>query len=258
VPALPVSAATGLAPRLAWLLRWPLPALLSWAGCWAVYLLLRPWQATLAMVGAVLLGLALALPHGPRWRRLMVAGGFPLSLLLGSPGLSLPGWGWLAALALLVLAYPRHAWQDAPLFPTPHAALQDLPARIALRPDALVLDAGCGVGDGLRALRRAYPAARIHGVEWSRPWAWVAALRCPWAAVRRGDMWAEDWSGFALVYLFQRPESMPRAWAKACQEMHAGSILVSLDFAIPGVAPYAQLQAGSARRLWVYQLPARP
>jgi hypothetical protein len=32
-------------------------------------------------------------------------------------------------------------------------------------------------------------------------------------------MWRADWSGYQLVYLFQRPESMARAWAKGCAEM---------------------------------------
>lgn len=238
-------------------LRWPLPALLSWAACWGVFLSLSAWQAQAAAGLGVLLGVALAWPHERRWRRIMVAGGFPLSLLLSNPGLGVSAWGWLLALALLVLAYPRRAWSDAPLFPTPSSALAALTSHIALPTEAAVLDAGCGVGDGLRALRQVFPSARLHGVEWSRPWAWVAGLRCRWASVRQGDMWAQAWSGFELVYLFQRPESMPRAWAKACAEMHAGAWLVSLDFAIPEVPPYAELATPGARRLWVYRVPAR-
>ena len=50
--------------------------------------------------------------------------------------------------------------------------------------------AGCGMGDGLRALRQAYPSTRLMGIEWSWMWWAVCALRCPWAQVRRGDMWA--------------------------------------------------------------------
>ena len=35
-----------------------------------------------------------------------------------------------------------------------------------------------------------------------------------WFTGRRGDIWAADWSGYELVYLFQRPESMARALSR--------------------------------------------
>ncbi|MCH2241201.1 MAG: class I SAM-dependent methyltransferase, partial [Aquabacterium sp.] len=114
-----------------------------------------------------------------------------------------------------------------------------------------------GTGEGLRELHRIWPQAALHGLEWSWPWRLVAGLRCPWARVRRGDIWAADWSPHDLVYLFQRPESMPRAWAKASGEMRPGAWLVSLEFAVPGLAPQARLQAG-AKPVWVYRIPARP
>ena len=37
-----------------------------------------------------------------------------------------------------------------------------------------------------------------------------------------------------MVYLFQRPESMERAFAKATHELAPGCWLVSLEFAVPG------------------------
>lgn len=49
-----------------------------------------------------------------------------------------------------------------------------------------MLDAGCGLGDGLIALRQAYPLARLEGLEWSRPLRWLCARRCPWARVAQG------------------------------------------------------------------------
>ena len=90
-------------------------------------------------------------------------------------------------------------------------------------------------------------------MEWSRPLAWVARLRVRGARVRQGDLWADDWSAFALVYVFQRPESMPRVWSKACAEMAPGSWLVSLDFAVPDVAPVASWQLPSGQSVWVYR-----
>ncbi|MGE8397367.1 MAG: hypothetical protein ACN6NT_07175, partial [Comamonas sp.] len=142
-----------------------------------------------------------------------------------------------------------------PVFPTPPGALDGLSAHIALPQGAAVLDAGCGAGHGLQALRSAWPEAKVHGVEWSWPLRWVSQLRCPWAKVRRGDMWASDWSPYALVYLFQRPETMSRAAVKSLGEMQDGSWLVSLNFPIPDVTPSYVAELEDGREVYAYQAP---
>lgn len=238
---------------------WPLPALIAWAGAWLVFVVLQ--RAAVppagALLAACLLGAVASVLGGTWWRRGLIAAGFPLSLaLLG--GASVPTWAWLLPLGMLLLVYPLNAWRDAPVFPTPRDALVSLAAQAPLAEGARVLDAGCGVGDGLKALRGAYPAAQLDGVEWSWPLRLLCALRCPWARVRRGDMWAADWSAYALVYLFQRPESMARAAAKAQAELAPGAWLVSLEFAVPGVLPSAQLRAPGGRVVWLYRMPFYP
>ena len=236
-------------------LPWPLPALLSWGLCWlTLSLLLRAGLDTVdALAASTLLGVFLSLLGGTWWRRLFIGFGYPLSLLLAG-GLSIPAWGWLLPLALLVLIYPLNAWRDAPLFPTPVNALNELPTVAPLEPGAKVLDAGCGLGHGLDALRQAYPLAELHGMEWSRPLAWLCARRCPWAQVKRGDIWKADWSGYDMVYLFQRPESMPRAIEKARAEFKPGAWLVSLEFEAVGLTPVAKLEGAQGKPVWVYQL----
>lgn len=231
-------------------LRWPLLALLSWAACWGVWRLLGPeWPAALVASGT---GLVLAGLHRPLWRRLIVAGGFPVALLM--TGVSLPAWSWLIALAVLLMAYPRRGWADAPLFPTPHDALRALPETVRLPDGAHVLDAGCGLGDGLVALRRAYPRLQIHGIEYSGFLWLLSRLRCSWATVTRGDLWRQSWARMDMVYVFQRPESMPRVLDKAKDEMRTGSWLVSLDFPIPGQPVHAQLETGTRHQLYVYRI----
>lgn len=252
----------GLAARL---LTWPVPAALTWLAAWALATALRQAQAPLwaALTLPTALGACAALWPAvatTAWRRVFVAAGFPMSVLAMGQGGALPAWLWLAPLALLLLAYPRRAWQDAPVFPTPRGALGQLAAHAPVRAQARVLDAGCGMGDGLIELRQAYPHARLEGVEWSALWRLVCAWRCPWATVRRGDMWADDWSAFEVVYLFQRPESMPRAMAKAAREMKPGAWLVSLEFEArtpEGQAwtPAACITLSSGRPVWVYRLP---
>ena len=244
------------APRL----PWPLPALLVWGSAWGLFGLLQAaGPPTLQGLPAVALATAWgalgSLWGSTRMRRLLLAGGFPVSLL-ASGAVALPGWGWLLPLALCLLVYPVHAWRDAPVFPTPRGALRDLPGAVPLAPGSPVLDAGCGLGDGLRALRSAYPAAVLHGIEWSWPLRLLCALRCPWAQVRQGDIWRADWQGYALVYVFQRPESMARAWDKARAEMAPGTAMASLEFEVPGVAADRRLRTPDGRPLWIYRVSA--
>jgi hypothetical protein len=214
--------------------------------------------AGVALGAATALGVAFSLWGSSWWRRLLIAGGFPMSLALGLPALGfaeVPAWAWLVPLLLLLLVYPLNAWRDAPLFPTPLQALDDLPLHAPLADGAHVLDAGCGLGHGLAALHRAYPQAVLNGLEWSWPLRGLCALRCPWAQVRQGDIWLADWSGYHMVYLFQRPESMARAADKARAELRPGAWLVSLEFEATSLNPKAQFTAPGGKMVWLYQAP---
>lgn len=240
-------------------LPWPVPALLVWGAAWGLFLALRLFgvMGLLGLALACALGVALSVLGGTWWRRAIIGLGFPLSLAL-SGVVTLPAWAWLLPLALLLLIYPLNAWRDAPLFPTPTHALRELATQAPLPLGALVLDAGCGLGHGLKALRQAYPQARLHGLEWSWPLRAACALSCPWARVRHGDIWRADWRPYSLVYLFQRPESMPRAVEKAQAQLQPGAWLVSLEFEATELVPQARLQAPDGRPVWLYQAPFTP
>ena len=203
---------------------WPAPALLAWALCWAVFRLAAMLLVPVLALGlASACGVALSLWGVSWWRRLLIGAGFPLSLALTQPALgfaALPAWAWLLSLLLLLLIYPVNAWRDAPVFPTPEDALQPLP----------------------------------YGLEWSWLLRWVSAVRCPWAHVRRGDIWITDWSGFDMVYLFQRPESMTRAVIKAA-ELRPGAWLVSLEFPASHLRPDATYRTPGGKTVWLYQAP---
>ena len=239
---------------------WPLPALLAWGAAWAVFRISMSqglhvgWALSLASA----LGIGLSLWGNSWWRKGLIAAGFPVSLAFTLPMLGLgdlPAWVWLLPMGLMLLVYPINTWSDAPLFPTPANALLDLPAHAPLKSGAKVLDAGCGLGHGLRALRRAYPKVQFYGIEWSAMLRWMCALRLPWARITRGDIWAADWSGYQMVYLFQRPESMPRASQKAQQELRSGAWLVSLDFEAAELIPTASYTAPNGKTVWLYRAP---
>jgi len=238
-------------------LRWPLPAVLGWAFAWLVFFGLRALGLgpAWALPAATFAGVLAALAGDTAWRRVFIAAGFPLSagLLAMSTG-GVPAAAWLAPLALLLLVYPINAWRDAPIFPTPEGALAGLAGLVPLPEGARVLDAGCGLGQGLQALRREYPHARLAGIEWSWPLALACRWRCPWAEVKRASLWGADWTQVDLVYLFQRPETMPRAAEKAAAEMRAGAWLVSLEFPVRAWQPQARLEPVPGKPVWIYRV----
>ncbi len=240
---------------LPWVRRmpWPLPALLAWTAGWlAWWLTLSAWATPALAFGAgCLLGVLLAWRCQGPWRRFIAAAGFPLSAWALGLGSAWPPWAWLLLLAPLLAAYPLRAWRDAPFFPTPPDALKGLDG--VMPAPRIALDAGCGLGHGLAALRRLWPQAQLHGVEWSALLARLAAWRCRQAHITRGDMWGRSWAGYDLVYVFQRPESMLRVWDKARQDLPAQGWLVSLEFAVPGQEPAACLAGPGRRSVWVYQ-----
>ena len=238
---------------------WPLPAFAAWAACWIVFASIARLGAapTVAFVAAGLVGAALSLIGATPWRRVFVGCGFPLSFAVSGSAGALPAWAWLLPLGMLAFVYPLRAWRDAPIFPTPTGSLLGLSQGVPLANGAAVLDAGCGLGAGLVELRREYPNARLEGIEWSWPLWLAGAARCRFARVRRGDFWSVDWSRFALVYLFQRPESMGRAAAKAAHELHPGAWLASLEFEIAALQPQLVLDSGEGRHVWLYRAPFR-
>jgi hypothetical protein len=245
------------------ILPWPLPALLTWAAAWAVYLGLRALDAPAVVAlpcGAVIGALPALWSPWPLsgWRRCFMALGFPLSLAASGVAVDLPAWAWLLPLGALALLYPLHAWRDAPFFPTPPGALQGLTRLVRLPESACVLEAGCGLGDGLRELHTEFPRARLDGVEWSWPLRIACQWRCGFARITRGDLWKTDWSPYQLVYLFQRPESMPRAVDKATRELAAGAWMASLEFEAVQLEPDACHDCPDGRRVWLYQQPFRP
>ena len=238
---------------------WPLPAFAAWAASWLVFATLQRLGAPLAaaFVGAGVFGAGLALIGATPWRRLFIGCGFPLSFAASGSAGTLPAWIWLLPLTMLALVYPWRTWRDAPLFPTPAGALRGLADAVPLARDAAVLDAGCGLGAGLRALRDEYPQAALDGIEWSALLRLACAWRCRYARIVRGDLWGADWSGYALVYLFQRPESMARAAAKAQRELQPGAWLASLEFEVAALVPDRVIEPPGGRPLWLYRAPLR-
>ena len=117
---------------------WPLPAVLTWAAAWLLFRALLGQGIALhwALGATTALGVAFSLLGNSWWRRVLIAGGFPLSLALSLPSLglaTLPAWAWLVPLLLLLAVYPLNAWRCTPIPHTCTRPGQPAPARTAAR-----------------------------------------------------------------------------------------------------------------------------
>ncbi len=173
-------------------------------------------------------------------------------VLLGLAGL---------AVASVLLGYLR---SGAPPVPSTRAERADVVAmlREASLPDAArIYELGCGWGGLARALARAFPAARVVGIERSPvPWlvAWLRARTLPNLEVRFQNFLLTplDDADALACYLMIRP-MLPLA-AKLDRELQAGTPVVALTFWFRDRLPEARrgtpgLRGDVARYRW----PAR-
>ena len=206
--------------------------------------------AAAAFIAAGLLGAALSLVGATPWRRVFI--GVRLSALvrrLGQPPARCrPGPGCCRS-------------RCSPfVYPLAHLARRAALSDAARRARAAWRDACRSRRDAARPRRRLRPGRRawsscgasipqapLEGIEWSRPLA-ARCARCAAASrdVRRGDLWAADWSRYALVYLFQRPESHERAPPpRRRSELRPGAWLASLEFEIATLVPEHVLEGAT-------------
>jgi SAM-dependent methyltransferase len=240
-------------------MRWGRPIALCalWLGQLMVFLLLR---AQMQPAWAFALACCVALPFAlrraqPLSRRIVLAGGFGVTLAAFHTVGSAPAWIWLVPLCLAAGVYPVLARSDAPLWPSPAEAARRLPVVVPLADASIVIDAGSGLGHAARALARAYPACHVIGIEAS---ALLVALSRIWPGrgaetFRRGDLWSSDWSSAGLVYLFLRPEAMRLALDKALGEMSDRAAIVSLEFKLPATES-AQERLHGGQMIYVYRV----
>jgi hypothetical protein len=208
---------------------------------------LWPWCEGLC-AGAI--GAALRLP---RWWLPINLLFFPAAFALLT--LNVPAEFYLAGFAALVLANVASASGRVPLFLSTRRAAAVLTTLLPRRAGCRVLDLGSGTGSLLANLARVRPDCAFKGIELAplpfllgRLRAWrQRALHMQW-----GDFWQEDLAGYDVVYAYLSPAPMARLWRKARAEMRAGSIFVSNDFAVPGVAPAETIVVGDRMRSTLY------
>lgn len=102
-----------------------------------------------------------------------------------------------------------------------------------LKPDAVIYELGCGWGGLILALAKAFPHARIYGVELSPLPYWVARWRTRRLRnvhLRRGNFYHTDISDADAVTCYLMIKPMPRLATWLDEKLRPGTPVVALTF----------------------------
>lgn len=218
------------------------------------FYLLPHWNVQLDVLTAMLMqgGIAAALTG---WRRLApwwlaIQCLFPVAAVLVL-SIELPSWIFLAAFALLLLLYWSTFRTQVPYYPSSPAVWHEVERLLPQDRAPRFIDIGSGFGGLSMHLARRRPDGAFAGIELA-PLPWLASvLRARLAGSRarflRGDYADLDFGDYDVIFAYLSPAAMPALAAKAFSEMKPGSLLLSHEFAIPGVEPQLVLHPGGGR-----------
>jgi hypothetical protein len=178
-----------------------------------------------------------------RWRR--QAAWWPIMHFLFLPaalaGLSLrlPPSVFLVVFLLMLALYWSTFRTQVPFYASGAAAWSAVEAALPQQPLRMI-DIGSGLGGLVVNLAARRPDSRFEGIELA-PLPWlvsrvrqIAGARCRFL---RGDYQRLDFGAYDVVFAYLSPAAMPALWAKARAEMRSGTLLLSHEFTVPGIAP---------------------
>ena len=228
VQALAIQAVALLAVALSlWLLtrlRWLQPAYF-------------PSITTIALLQGALAALLSRLRRQAAWWPVMHLLFLPAALAALS--LRLPPWVFLGVFLLMLTLYWSTFRTQVPFYASGAAAWSAVAAELPQRPLRMI-DIGSGLGGLVVDLATRRPDSSFEGIELAPlPWLVSRARQAAGARCRflRGDYQRLDFAAYDVVFAYLSPAAMPALWAKARAEMRRGTLLLSHEFAVPGVAP---------------------
>ena len=189
-------------------------------------------QGLIAAVYAHLFGMA----SWWRWIHL----GFPAAIWVMSSWY-VPNEIYLAGFVISLSLFWTTFRSQVPFFPSRPIVWQQVARLIPQDKPIRLIDIGSGLGDMSMHIARSRPDGHIEGIEIA-PLPWIisyvrAKIACSTARFRLGDYRTLDFANYDVIFAYLSPAVMLALWEKAHQEMLPGSMLISLEFDIPGVVP---------------------
>jgi hypothetical protein len=151
--------------------------------------------------------------------------------------------GFIISLSLFWTTYRT----QVPFFPSRPVVWQQVAKIIPQTKPVRLIDIGSGLGDMPMYIAKARPDSQIEGIEIAPlPW-FISYIRAKFrrslAAFKLGDYTALDFAHYDVIFAYLSPAAMLKLWEKASREMQSGSLLISLEFEIPGIIPSMRIEA---------------
>jgi len=130
---------------------------------------------------------------------------------------------------------------QVPFFPSRPIVWQQVAKLIPQDRPVRLVDIGSGLGDLSMHIAKRRPDSHVEGIEIA-PLPWIisyvrAKISSSSAVFKLGDYQALNFANYDVIFAYLSPVAMLNLWEKAHKEMLPGSMLVSLEFEILGVAP---------------------
>lgn len=225
-------------------------ALLIQSFCFLVVLGLAQGAASLGgnqmtvAIAAILQGLMAAVMAGvcglaPWW--LFIQAIFPISLA-AVLALQVPPALFLIAFIASVGWYWNAFRTQVPYYPSRLPVWLSVGSLLPSDRPIRFIDIGSGLGGLVLHLAKTHQNGKFVGIEIA-PLPWLVSVLRGWLArssarFLRGDYGRIDFADYDVVFAYLSPAAMPALWRKANAEMRAGTLLLSYEFDIPGVAPH--------------------
>ncbi|MDP1766237.1 MAG: class I SAM-dependent methyltransferase [Methylotenera sp.] len=148
---------------------------------------------------------------------------------------------------------------QVPFFPSRPIVWQQVAKIIPQNKSVRLIDIGSGLGDMPMYIAKMRPDSHIEGIEIA-PLPWMvsfirAKFRRSSAVFKLGDYTALDFANYDVIFAYLSPAAMLTLWGKASKEMLSGSLLISLEFEIPGIVPTMCIAANkSAPAIYVWEI----
>lgn len=196
-----------------------------------------PLAVFLIFQGAIAALMSSRLRLAPWW--LYIHFFFPVALG-AAQSLHLPAGFFLGGFVVLAALFWSTFYTQVPFYPSRRAVWAAVAELLPESRPIAVMDLGSGLGGLVCHLARVRPDARITGIE-SAPLPWLLSwLRRDGRRANcrfiRGDYKAVNFADYDVLFAYLSSAAMPALWEKARLEMRPGTLLLSYEFAIPGLA----------------------
>jgi hypothetical protein len=138
---------------------------------------------------------------------------------------------------------------QVPFFPSRPAVWKQVAKLMPIDTSVRLIDIGSGLGDMPMYIARVRRDSRVEGIEIA-PLPWLISLvrtkiSRSRVTFRLGDYRTLDFANYDIIFAYLSPAAMLALWDKASKEMKPGSLLISLEFEIPGAKPSIRIAANA-------------